>query len=122
MSDTQSVKNVKIRIKDQEFEVGLPDTGQFMDLIARKSIFNHDLRVSDAYDQYAAILGEMVATYNVMIPKLREQLNVESILKLSLVESKEILDTYVDVYKPFLDSYMNLVTKPKAAVVDTKNS
>jgi hypothetical protein len=113
MQNAQLTQSVQIEIKGNKYNAVFPNTGQYMDIRNRISILISDLNIRDVYDQYAALLAEMIATYNVLLPELKKDINVDSILKLSMMESKEILDTYTDVYKPFFDQWMAVITAPK---------
>ena len=108
-------KTVVIKVRQNEYHVVFPNTGQFLDIRSMKSRLVDDIRGNDPLDGYANLLGEMAATYSVLIPELKKDINVESVFKLSMVESKELLDTYTEVYKPFFDEWMNILMAPKAS-------
>jgi hypothetical protein len=91
-------QSVQIEIKGNKYNAVFPNTGQYMEIRNRISILISDLNIRDVYDQYAALLAEMIATYNVLLPELKKDINIDSILKLSMMESKEILDTYTDAF------------------------
>ena len=107
-------KSVTIKIRENEYQVSFPNTGQFLDIRSMKSRLIEDIKGNDALDGYALLLGEMAATFSVLIPQLKKDLNTD-LFKLSMVESKELLDSYVDTYKPFFDEWMNILIAPKAS-------
>ena len=111
-------KSVTISIRQNDYQVAFPNTGQFLDIRAMKSRLVDDIRGNESLDGLAILLGEMAATYSVLIPELKKDINVESVFKLSMVESKELLDTYTEVYKPFFDEWMNILMAPKASKED----
>jgi hypothetical protein len=113
-------KSVTISPNGNKYEVKFPNTGEYLDIMSIKSRLTSDLSLNDVYSSYAYLMAEMIATYTVMIPALKKDLNVESISQLSLIESKELLDSYTDVYKPFFDGWMAVITKPKSKPEDDK--
>lgn len=108
-------KSITIKIRENEYPVSFPNIGQFLDIRAMKSRLIDDIRGNDSLDGLAILLGEMAATYSVLIPDLKKDLNAESIFKLSMVESKELLDTYTEVYQPWFNEWMNVLMAPKAS-------
>jgi len=106
-------KTIKITIKENTYDVPFPNTGQYLDIRNRIGLYLSDVQIKTTYDQYAMLLAEAIATYGILIPNLLKDINVDSILKLDMFESKEILDTYTEIYKPFFDEWMKLITKPK---------
>lgn len=111
-------KSVSISTSGNKYDVKFPNTGQYLDIQNIKSRLTSDLTLNDAYSSYAYMMAEMIATYTVMIPELKKDLNVDSISKLSLFETKELLDSYNDVYKPFFDKWMAILTQPKTKPED----
>jgi len=108
-------KTVTVTIGKNTYDVAFPNTGQFLDIRAMKSRLVDDIRGTEALDGYANLLGEMAATFTTMIPKLKKDLNA-SIFELDMVQSKELVDAYKDVYMPFFQEWMNVITAPKASV------
>lgn len=113
-------KSVTISTGGNKYEVKFPNTGEYLDVMNIKSRLTSDLSLTDAYSSYAYMMAEMIATYTVMIPALKKDLNVDSISKLSMIETKELLDSYNDVYKPFFDKWMAVITTPKSKPEDDK--
>lgn len=119
-------KSVTIVIRNNTYILNLPNTGQFIDIQALKAKISEGeyqgLDSGDGTAFYAKTLVDMIATYNVLIPELRNDINVKTISELSLVESRELLDTYVEVYLPWISNWMNIITKPKAVEEKVKSN
>lgn len=124
MQKTLPPKSVKLEIKGTIYDVPFPNTGQFLDIYALKGkiVDNYQSFVTstDYEISYAKALIDMVATFNTLIPELKKDLNVEAILGLSMIESRELLDPYVAVYLPFFNSWMEVITKIKSKTEEKK--
>jgi hypothetical protein len=110
-------KNLKIEIKGNHYEITYPTTGQFIDIAVLKSKIAsryESFAGSVEYDiSYAKVLVDMIATFNVLIPDLKKNINVGAILDLSLLESRQLLDPYIEVFLPWITEYLNIVTATK---------
>lgn len=111
-------KSIKLKIQEREYEVFFPKTDQFINIQTLKSRIANDsyneLRNSMNDDTgYAVLLTDMIATYNILIPDLKKDINVASILSLEMMESKALLDTYLEQWLPFYQSWMNIITADK---------
>lgn len=109
-------KTVDIKIKENVYTVSFPKTGQWLDISNLKArIANGDYNAFVSNDPsmiYAKILTDMVATYNVMIPDLKKDMNIDGLLNLDLIDSKLLLDSYTNTWLPFFNGWMDIITKP----------
>lgn len=117
MQKALPAKTVKVDIKGNSYEVSFPNTGNFIDIQCLKNRITSDnynvlVNSSDGYGAYARLLCDMIATYNIMIPELKKDINVQSILGLNMIESKILLDSYTKQYLPFFSEWMDIITNP----------
>jgi hypothetical protein len=120
MHKTPASKELKIEIKGNIYTLKYPNTGQFIDIQTMKARITDEnygtLKASNDYGaDYAKVLVDMIATYNILIPDLKKDLNVTAILGLSLIESRQLLDPYIETYLPWITEYLDIVmaVKPK---------
>ena len=100
-------ESVKITIKDNSYTVKLPNVGEMIDLEMRKSRYVMDNNYVSGV--IAETLAKAMATFSVLIPKLKEDLNVESYEKMGLVDSKEIMRAYRKEFLPWWNEWMEEV-------------
>lgn len=117
-------KSVAVNIKGNDYELPFPNTGEFIDIQSLKSKIANENYGSlyhsvDEKSGYARLLCDMIATYNVLLPSLKADINVPSILGLSMIESKILLDEYLEKYVPFFESWLEVLNKPKHKQEDT---
>jgi hypothetical protein len=114
MSQLPSNK-IAIQIAENSYEVSFPNTGQLIDIERNKKKmsegYDFELATGSADSAYAKILIDTIVTFNVLIPNLTKDLNVNSIRDLSLVESKNLADAYLSVYLPWYNEWVNLINK-----------
>lgn len=108
-------KTIDLLILDQKYTVTFPNTGQFIDIQALKGRiasdnYNQLSNSTDQYTGYAMLLVDMIATFNILIPELKKNMNVQSILGLNMMESKILLNTYIKNWIPFYTKWMDLIT------------
>lgn len=116
MHKTLPSKELKIEIKGNAYTIKHPNTGQFIDIQSMKAKLTEDNYGSlkgDYNSDYAKILVDMIATFSVLLPELKKDLNVPAFLGLSLLESREILDPYIETYLPWITLYLDIVTAVK---------
>lgn len=111
-------KSKVLTIKGQSYTVNIPKTGQFIDIQALKGSISSDrynqlIASLDQFTGYARLLTDMIATFNVLIPDLKKNLNIDSMLDLELIEIKEMLDVYVMDWIPFYTNWMDIITSDK---------
>lgn len=135
MQKVLPAKTLKIEIRGNSYDIKLPNTGEFIDIQGIKSrIANENYgAISNSLEYqsgFAKLLVDMIATFNVLIPELKNSLNTKSILALSMQESRELLDPYMDVFLPWYDEWMDIFSakktkeeeKPKDDVVNKAES
>src|ERR1700744_3667831 len=107
-------KTVKIQIGGNSYDVGFPKTGQLIDIQIIKAKITEDRL--EAFKNFGIdgilchIIVDTIATFNIMIPQLKEDLVVNGLLDLSLDKMIEIAYIYKDVYKPFYDGILDEIT------------
>ena len=107
-------KTFNLKIKEQTYEVKFPNTGQLLDIQQRKSIITNG-QYGNFSDQgtsglYAKYLADMIATFEVLIPKLKADLNV-SIMELESADSKDLLNVYLTDFLPWYEKWLTFLNK-----------
>lgn len=111
---TLPASEVTINFKDQEYKLKMPDTGQFVDIELAKSNLSSNgytgLFASTISADWARYYIDTVATFNVLIPQLVQDLNVKSILKLEMTDSIVLVKEYKKKFLPFYNQWMSIIT------------
>lgn len=106
---------------DQEntYEVKLPNTGEELDIASLLYAYTND-----RYDKYKisylalmqreATKVETMAFFNVLIPKLKEDLNVKSFLALDREKMDVLIDAYENQFFPWYEQWQSIFASPKA--------
>lgn len=120
-------RKITLKIIDNEYEVSYPNSGQQMDIeILKYQITNNKydtLRFSnDLRSQKMAIWAEVVATFNILIPKLRENLMVTTMLNLEQDQANVLIDVYQKQFEPWYEQWQTLLNKPKTEEESGKQS
>lgn len=116
----------KVDIKGNIYEIKYPNTGHQIDielLKARISDGNYDtLRMSsNPLFQMQADIIDMIATFNVLIPDLKKDLNVTSIFKLEEEATNELLEVYTKQFMPWYTQIKAAIRNPKSQIENTPN-
>lgn len=115
---------LKIELQKLPFELTYPNVGGFIDievLKAQLSQGRYDAIAStfSVSSSYAKFLIDAIATLTVMAPKVLADLKIESLEKLTMVQSKELLDVYYKTIKPWLEAWQKFLNTD-ATVIDAK--
>jgi len=111
-------RSTTITIESNSYEVTYPNTGQKIDielLKARIADGNYDtLRFSvNPLFQEQANKIDMIATFNTLIPQLKEDLTVKSLFHLSEEQSDKLLIVYNDQFLPWYSKIAIAIKNPK---------
>lgn len=94
----------EIKIKDNSYTMEV-STGSFIDIEIYKMQFtdgHYPSLVNNAQSLMAKYHVDMIAAFNVLIPQLKKDMNVESISQLDPVDGKNLLDIYIKDVMPWL--------------------
>lgn len=113
---TEPSKTISLTIWDNEYEVKFPNNGQLIDIetfkIALGKGTKDNLLLNPTQNSILAYTTlEMVATFTYVIPELIEDLlgKKKSLLELSPIESKQLVDVYMKVYTPWHNDWMKVI-------------
>lgn len=115
-----------LTIRTNEYEVTYPNTGQLIDIELLKSKIadgNYDtLRFSiNPLFQEQANKIDMIATFNILVPELKNNLNVKSLFHLTEEQSDELLKVYLDQFLPWYTPIKEMIKNPKAQEAEEKD-
>lgn len=115
MAQLQKTKTIKIWGND--YEVTFPKTGQFIDIQTLKA------KITEGYyDAYkllerdgimANVIVDTIATFNILIPKLKEDLNVPGLMNLELEKIIELAYIFNDEYRPWYEEWIAAISNKK---------
>lgn len=107
---TKPATTIKVTIQNHEFDINYPKSGEMIDIANLKS------KLSDG--QYAQLLfqnsneGDMSVKlidcfcfFSIMIPKLKESLEVKSLYDLEILQATELIHTFDNIVSPWLYSW-----------------
>lgn len=108
--------SVQITVENNTYTIKLPNTGQLIDIevlknrISKGQYLNLISGTNDAI--YSSAIVDAISSFSVLIPDLEKDINYKNILELPLIKMKSILDQYINVYKPWYNEWMNVITSP----------
>lgn len=99
-------KSIKITIDNQEYIIKFPNVGQILDIESMKTAlssgrYNELVKMNTKSSNWALDIIDSIATFSILIPQLREKLNVDSYTELDQFEAKKIVKPYIKTYYPF---------------------
>lgn len=111
-------RSVDILINKNTYTLSYPNTGQLIDIELLKAKIadgNYDvLRFStNPLFREQADKIDMIATFNVLIPSLREDLTVKSLFELSEEEADELLNVYREQFLTWFIPIKEAIKHPK---------
>lgn len=119
MAKTSLLNTSKVlEIRNNNYTVNYPNTGQLIDIELLKAKIadgNYDtLRFSmNPLFQEQANKIDMIATFNILIPQLREDINVRSLFDLTEEQSDELLEVYLKQFLPWYTPIKEAIKNPK---------
>lgn len=115
MSKATPSITIDIEIANNTYPVKFPNIGQLIEIERGKKRmsdgYDYELASGSADSAYAKILIDMTVTFSILIPTLLKDLNVKSIYDLSLVESKPMVDVYLETYLPWYQEWVGVINK-----------
>jgi len=111
-------RSKKLEIRGNVYDIDYPNTGQQIDielLKAKISDGNYDiLRFStNPMFQAQADKIDMIATFGVLIPQLKKDINVSSLFFLEEEASNELLSVYEEQFGPWYAGIKKSIQDPK---------
>ena len=109
-------KTVEVNIDEKKYVVKFPNVGQTLDIESMKMSLTGnkypELVMSPLKTtEFAADLVDAIATFFVMIPELRGNLNVKSYSELDVMSGAKLIKAYLTDYYPFYKDIMTEVYK-----------
>lgn len=114
---------LKLEVRGNVYDVNYPNTGQQIDMELLKAKIadgNYDiLRFSNnpMFQQQADKI-DMIATFSILVPQLKKDINADSFFHLTEEESDELLKVYSNQFIPWYVKLKDLIRNPKAALQD----
>ncbi len=107
-------KTLTLQIEGNEYEVKVPDTGQFIDIETRKIQYSKQqadglLAKATEGSIKASFLIDMIATFHVLIPQLEKDINTPSLFRLDQMKTAKLLDIYLKQYYPWEKEWQTVI-------------
>lgn len=110
---------LKLTINDNEYEVKLPNTGQELDIA-----YLLQSLTSDKYEMFKfsslslmqreAAKAETIAFFNTLIPTLKDDLQIKSLLLLDRPKMNVLIEAYENYFLPWYEEWQVVFASPKA--------
>ena len=103
--------DIKIGETENTYEISMPNNGQLIDVEVNKITYSNGVNLSQPKTKaamYAFLFNEMVATFSVMIPQLKEDLNVKSLFDLDPLKTKPLMKVYMDKFLPWWQKWEDI--------------
>ncbi len=108
-------KTVKMQVEQNTYEIKFPKTGEILDIDSRKSLL--------ANGQYSYLrlfnrdLVDAISIFSILCPKMKETLNISSILDLDILKSKKLVFAYRRDVKKWYNGIIDFLSEEE----DTKD-
>jgi len=109
---TDLKRELNLVIQDNTYQLKFPSVGQLLSIEEMKSNFglqSYNLTTSSGSIAYTT--GEMVATFTVLVPELKKDLNIDSYSNMNMIDSKVLLDAYVNQFLPWFQGWLKEINK-----------
>ncbi|NIG54739.1 hypothetical protein [Chitinophaga sp. Cy-1792] len=111
------LRSVSVRIGNNDYTINYPNTGQLIDIDVLKAQFSggnyEKLKYSyDAGFLRSAVTIDAVATLNVLLPQLKEDLTVKSLFALDRDKMEMVLSEYIAKIVPWFEEWDQLLANP----------
>lgn len=120
-------RDVQVHIGKNEYQIKFPNSGQELDIailiqqISRERYEGLKLSAFSGFQDQATKI-EAMATFNILIPDLKKDLNVKSMHELSREQMNEVIAAYTDEYLPFYEMWNVKLSSPKEQVENDKKT
>jgi hypothetical protein len=109
-------KQISVKIKENSYTVKYPSVGQFLDIESRKAELANGQYLNMiksgtnlSFDALECI--DAIANLEVLLPKLKEHLKVNSILEIDAIDFKELRSIFRLQLIPFLKAWSDEFNK-----------
>lgn len=108
-------------VKGNKYVVKFPTIGQFLDIEARRmelSSGTYSLMLKSALisSQTALDMIDMAAQLSVLCPDVIKDLKASSLLDLDIIDGRELLESYNEQLRPWMNEWMTLLRNPPKMV------
>lgn len=109
-------KSVDVTIGENTYTINFPTNGQLIDIERRKinltdGTHKEMLTSGQQSTQQAFLLVEAITTFSVLIPDLVKNLNVKSLLDITPMQSKGMVNEYIKKYYPWFTQWMTIINE-----------
>lgn len=114
-------RSITVKIGPNEYEIPFPKNGALIDMEVMKINLSKDTHSkmifgTSSTSERAYLLIEAIVTFSVLIPRLKEDLAVKSLLDLDPYQSKELVNVYVKQFYPWFQEWMKIINEDEAEV------
>lgn len=119
-------REIVLQVEGSEYKVSYPNTGQQIDIELMKAQIgagNYDvLRFSqNPLFQRQADVIDMIATFSILVPDLKKNLNVKSFFDLPEEHTAKLLKVYEDQFIPWFIKIRTTINNPKEVLEEKKS-
>jgi hypothetical protein len=117
-------KSIEITIKNNRYQVKFPNNGQLIDIQAMKNrlangqYLNFEWNAFDPLMKRAKDSIDMLSTFSILIPDLKKDLNVSTIVALDIEFENELLRAYRDQFLPWFNQWTEILINPQVKEED----
>lgn len=101
-------KSIKLQITGKDYVIKFPNVGQLMDIESLKSALTNGqygelVRMNTRLSNSALDIADTIATFSVLIPEIKETLNVKTYTELDPFKAKDLVKCYKKQYFPWFN-------------------
>lgn len=105
---------IAIPLQGNNYTIEFPNVGQFIEIETMKvslssGVYRSLVSLRTFGGNLALDYVDAISTFSVLIPQLRKDLKIDSLLNLNPIEAKEITKVYKDIFLPWYSEWMKLL-------------
>lgn len=110
------------KIGENTYSIEFPNTGGLIEIESLKAQLSRNnysgiIDNGTIMSNYSRFLIDMIATFNILFPELKKDMNVKSISELSPLDSKKLLQVYMKEVMPWIQDWFELLNSDETEEV-----
>jgi len=120
------LRKMTFKIEQNSYEVEFPNTGGLIEIEVLKAQLSRNqyqaISQSGSTGLYSKFIIDMIATFTVLFPQLKKDLNVKTISELHPLETKKLLKIYLNSVLPWLQEWEEILNSDDEETENKKES
>lgn len=120
-------RSITIKIEGNPFVINFPNAGQLLDIESNKMLFSNSqygalVRSNLVSTNMALDIIEMIATFTVLIPNLRDSLRINNLFSLDIINTQKLVKIYKKEFLPWYLDWLDALKETEENSSEEKSS